>query len=235
MTKNHYTLINKPFPINASASFNKNGSSQCLREREHLRGKIPALILLIITGTLLLVYSVQVGCNIGSTWFGEQATFAWHMNNYIVLEAQYAYAFFGLATMALGGLATGMTTPIFFSSAKSRKHRIILVSIFFIAIALSGLGFNTLDFMLGCFYWTNMQYPPPVAVPVLGAVDVWNFYFFFFVVPLWLGGFLVGIASSLRLFYHTNSSLQQKSNILKMPHAIYIYSAESKLAIRKKK
>jgi hypothetical protein len=45
-----------------------------------------------------------------------------------------------------------------------------------------------------------MKYPPPVQVAVLGTVDVWNYYFFFFVIPLWLGGFIMGLAASYYAF-----------------------------------
>jgi hypothetical protein len=41
-----------------------------------------------------------------------------------------------------------------------------------------------------------MQYPPPVATPVIGSEDVWNYYFSFFVVPLWLGRFTMSLATS---------------------------------------
>ncbi len=160
-----------------------------------MRGRI-ALCLLLIVGAILLVYSLNVGVMIGADWYGKDATFQWHMNNYIVMDGQYAYSIFGLATMAVGGLATGLAMAAFFTFTKTKKHILILIAAFFIAIVMSGLGFNTLDFMLGSFYWTNMQYPPPVQVPLVGAVDVWNFYFFLFVVPLWASGFIIGSASS---------------------------------------
>jgi hypothetical protein len=166
-----------------------------------LRGRI-AMCLPLLVGALLLLYSVNVGTMIGSEWYGTNARFLWHMNNYIVMEAQYAYSIFGLATLAIGGLATGLAMAAFFTVTKTKKHILILIAAFFVAIIMTGLGFNTLDFMLGSFYWTNMTYPPPVMVPLVGAVDVWNFYFFFFVVPLWAGGFLIGLGSSYFTFIH---------------------------------
>lgn len=158
--------------------------------------RVAILTALLIIGAALIINSLSIGVNIGSVWFGEKATTLRRMNNYFFLEAQYAYAFFGLATMALGGLATGLALPAFFAFSKSQKHKAALLGSFFVAILLTGLGFNTLDFMLGYFYWTNMKYPPPVHVTVLGFVDVWNYYFFLFVVPLWLGGFFMSIATS---------------------------------------
>ena len=160
-----------------------------------MRGRI-ALCLLLIAGAALLLYSLNVGVMIGADWYGKDATFQWHMNNYLVMDAQYAYSIFGLATMAVGGLATGIAMAAFFTFTKTKKHILVLAAAFFVSIVTTGLGFNTLDFMLGSFYWTNMQYPPPVQVPLVGAVDVWNFYFFFFVMPLWASGFIIGLASS---------------------------------------
>jgi hypothetical protein len=167
-----------------------------------LRGRVAILTAFVIVGAILLLNSVNVGFNIGSEWFGTGASSPWHINNYIVIQAKYAYAYFGLAALAIGGLATGLAAPAFFAFAKSKKHRLVLASSFFIAIILTGLGFNTLDFMLGAFYWTNMKYPPPVSVPVLGSVDVWNYYFFFFVAPLWLGGFIMGLTTSYYAFVY---------------------------------
>jgi len=160
-----------------------------------LRGKI-ALGIMLTLGVVLLAYGLYIGVMIGADWFGADASFPWHMNNYVVMEAKYAYSIFGLATLAIGGLATGLAMSSFFTFTKTRKHMLVLIVAFFVAIIMTGLGFNTLDFMLGSFYWTNMQYPPPVQIPFFGSVDVWNFYFFFFVAPLWAGGFIVGLATA---------------------------------------
>jgi len=166
-----------------------------------MRGKQTALATAVVLGVALVIYGVYIGVMIGADWYGKDATFPWHMNNYIVMEAQYAYSIFGLATMAIGGLTTGVALSAFFIGHKTRKLAVALMATFFVAIITSGLGFNTLDFMLGCFYWTNQAYPPPVQVGVF-FVDVWNFYFFLFLVPLWLGGFLVGSASAYFSFIH---------------------------------
>ena len=198
---------------------------------KYLRGRI-ALWIMLIFGVILLFYSVSVGVMIGSDWFGNRASFPWHMNNYIVIEAKYAYSYFGLASLAIGGLATGLAASAFFAFAKSKKHRLALACSFFVAIILTGLGFNTLDFMLGCFYWTNMKYPPPVQVAVLGFVDVWNFYFFLFVVPLWLGGFIMGLASSYYAFVyypkHLGAMYAIKKNYMKILSQTAQKNAETK-------
>ncbi len=171
------------------------------REKIVLGDRVGVLLALFVGATLVFA-SLNIGLIIGSNWFGSEAAFQWHMNNYIVMDAKYAYSFFGLASLAVGGVATGMALIAFFSFIKSRTHRIALIASFFTAIGLTGLGFNTLDFMLGSFYWTNMQYPPPIQIAFLGAVDVWNYYFFFFVAPLWVGGMLMGVAMAYAAFVY---------------------------------
>lgn len=160
------------------------------------------LAALVIVGVALLLNSINVGVAIGSEWFGASASSPWHMNNYIVIKAEDAYVYFGLGAMALGGLATGIAVSAFFSISRRVIQRISLVSSFFVAIFLTGLGFNTLDYMSGNFYWTDLHYPPPVSVPLIGSVDVWNYYFFFFVVPLWIGSFTIGVAASYYIFVY---------------------------------
>ncbi len=197
---------------------------------------------MLILSVILLSYSIYIGVMIGSGWFGANASFPWHMNNYIVLEARYAYSFFGLATLAIGGLATGLAMSAFFTITKSKKHMLVLVAAFFVAIAMTGLGFNTLDFMLGSFYWTNMNYPPPVHVAVLGSIDVWNFYFFFFVAPLWFGGFIMGLAASYYAFSyrpkHSAAAYLVKKNLtglLNQTTQAKEYVAESTVLSRNRK
>ena len=203
-----------------------------LGREKYLRGHI-ALWVMLVLGVILLFYSVSVGVMIGSDWFGNRASFPWHINNYIVLEARYAYSYFGLTALAIGGLATGLAAPAFFAFAKSKKHRLALACSFFVAIILTGLGFNTLDFMLGCFYWTNMKYPPPVQVAVLGSVDVWNYYFFFFVAPLWLGGFIMGLAASYYAFFcpkHFSADYYPKKDLFKKALNLPSYSQNAETA-----
>ena len=176
-----------------------------LGREKNLRGRV-AVLLALSVGAVLMFCSLNIGFIIGSEWFGHNASFPWHMNNYIVIEAQYAYSYFGLAALAIGGLATGIAMTAFLTFIKSKKHRLALIISFFVAIVLSGLGFNTLDFMLGNFYWTNMNYPPPIHIAFLGTIDVWNYYFFFFVAPLWFSGLLMGLAMSYSAFVYKPKS-----------------------------
>jgi hypothetical protein len=197
-----------------------------------------ALTITLAISLIILCYGIYIGVMIGADWYGKDATMQWHMNNYFVIEGQYAYSIFGLATLALGGIATGFAMAAFTTVHKTKKNILILATAFFTAIALTSLGFNTLDFMLGCFYWTNMTYPPPVQIGFL-AVDVWNFYFFFFVMPLWFGGLLMGIATSYYAFIHrpqqaTQAYLTKKNltNLIKPSMHLKEYIAESKVYSR---
>jgi hypothetical protein len=204
-----------------------------------VKGRQIALAATLILGVLLLCYSIYIGVMIGQNWFGIHAHHLWHMNNYFVIEGQYAYSIFGLATMVIGGLATGIAMTAFVEYTRTRKIIIILGAAFAVAIIMTGLGFNTLDFMLGCFYWTNETYPPPVQVAVIGSVDVWNFYFFFCVVPLWMSGFLIGAASAYFSFVfkplHAAEEYIAKRNFGAMLHPTggqKTYLAESKVVWR---
>lgn len=204
-----------------------------------MRGRQIALAATLILGIVLLCYSLYIGAMIGENWFGANAHDQWHMNNYFVIEGQYAYAIFGLATMIVGGLATGIAMTAFLEYKRTRKIIIILSAAFIVAIAMTGLGFNTLDFMLGGFYWTNQTYPPPVQVALIGSVDVWNFYFFFCVVPLWTSGFLIGSASAYFNFIykplHAAEEYITKRNLGAMLHPTggqKVYLAESKVVWR---
>jgi hypothetical protein len=174
----------------------------------------------------------------GSEWFQEKSADQWHMNNYFVIDAKYAYCIFGLAALAIGGLSTGLTASVFLAHRKTMKQTLVEFGSFFSAILLTGLGFNTLNFMLGSFYWTNMQYPPPVAVPILGGVDVWNFYFFLFIIPLWAGGFFFGLAATHYAFiYHPYQKAQAyiaKKKLAPMVHPKKEILAESAVLTRKR-
>jgi hypothetical protein len=199
---------------------------------------VPVICLLVVAAVALLWYGTSIGVHIGSEWFTYKAADEWHMNNYFVIDAKYAYCIFGLAALAVGGLFTGLAFSAFRVHHKTSKQTILQAVSFFVAIILSGLGFNTLNFMLGSFYWTNMQYPPPVSVPVIGSVDVWNFYFFFFIIPLWAGGLLVGLASMHYAFvyrpYRAASAYVLKRNMAPMIQAKKEYLAESAVLTRKR-
>ncbi len=93
-----------------------------------MRKRRALLIVAVSIGILLLCYSLNVGVTIGSVWFGEKANEPWRMNNYYIIEGKYAYIFYGLTSLALGGLATGLSLPAFSSKVKSRKCLLALAA-----------------------------------------------------------------------------------------------------------
>jgi hypothetical protein len=196
------------------------------------------IALLLSIAVALLYYSLSLGVNIGAEWYTYKAADQWHMNNYFVIDAVYAYSFFGLAALALGGLFTGLTFSAFRVHNRTIKQTLLQVTSFFTAIVFTGLGFNTLNFMLGSFYWTNMQNPPPIAVPLLGSVDVWNFYFGFFLIPLYAGGLFAGLAithyACVYRPYQAAAAYIHKKNLTQLIHPKKEYLAESSVLTRKR-
>jgi hypothetical protein len=176
--------------------------------------------------------------HIGAEWYTYKAADQWHMNNYFVIDAVYAYSFFGLAALALGGLFTGLAFSALRVHNKTIKQTLLQVASFFTAIVFTGLGFNTLNFMLGSFYWTNMQNPAPIAVPLLGSVDAWNFYFGFFLIPLYAGGLFAGLAITHYAFvyrpYQAAVAYVYKKNLTQLINPKKEYLAESSVLTRKR-
>ncbi len=166
-----------------------------------MKRKSILLICLLVVGLVLLGFSWHSAMYVGAPWFNERANEGWHMNNYIVIPGLVAYVACAFMPWFLGGLFAGAVVPAFFS--KSFKNHKLLFGFFVAALGLTALGFNTFDFMLGCFYWTNMTDPAPVVLDLLffsTVVNAWDFYFFCFLVPLWLSGFFIGF-SIIAKFY----------------------------------
>jgi nitrogen fixation protein len=69
-------------------------------------------------------------------------------------------------------------------------------------------------------------------------VDVWNFYFFFFLVPLWAGGLFVGLAAMHYALiyrpYRAASAYVLKKNLTPIIQAKKEYLAESAVLTRKR-
>jgi hypothetical protein len=166
-----------------------------------LKPKTIILLTLAIVGVVLLFFSLHSALYVGEPWFNERANEPWHLNNYIVVPGVVAFVCCALLAWFLGGFFFGLTIPAFFVQAR-RKERFLLLSCV-LAVAFSTLGFNTSDFMLGCFYWTDMVEPAPVLVDLVLTsfyVNAWNFYFFCFLVPLYLSGFCLGFAVIAKFF-----------------------------------
>lgn len=163
-----------------------------------LQRKTWIALALLALGALLLFFSVHSAFYVGAPWFNERASEAWHMNNYFIVPGLVAFIGFAFVPWLFGGVLIGVFVPaVYCLRGKGRRWLIVL------ALAMSGLialGFNTFDFMLGCFYWTNMTEPAPVLVDLVFCafyMNAWDFYFFGFLVPLLAGGFCFGASGAL--------------------------------------
>lgn len=157
--------------------------------------KAVIVTVLVAVGLALLFLSLDTAWVIGAPLLTTRANDPWNMNNYFQVTVSQAYIYFSLVPWVLSAFFAAVTMPAFFSTA-SVKKRMALVVPAFASLGLGALGFNTFDYLLGCFYFPN-NHPAPAHVDwmlVSFNMDVWNFYFFLFLVPLFAGGFLLGLA-----------------------------------------
>jgi hypothetical protein len=160
------------------------------------------LLSLAVIGIVLFLVSIHTALYVGAPWFDERANEQWRMNNYIIIPGVIAYVLCAFTPWFLGALFTGVSIPAFFSRSLIKKQKYLFIFCM-LAIGLTTLGFNTFDFMLGCFYWTFQVDPAPVIVDLVlfsFPVNAWNFYFFYFLVPLWASGFCIGFSIIARFF-----------------------------------
>jgi len=167
----------------------------------HMQTRTKITLSLLTIGFILLFISWQTAYYVGTPWFHERAAEPWHMNNYFVVPGLVAYIGFAFFPWLLGGFCFGLITTYLLTLKRvTQKRATLLITLIALATGFTALGFNTFDFMLGCFYWTNHMAPPPIPVDlgfVLFSMDAWNFYFFCFLLPLWLSGFCLGAATTL--------------------------------------
>jgi hypothetical protein len=151
-------------------------------------------VVLVAAGLILLLLCLDTAWVIGEPLLTTRANDPWNMNNYFQVTVSQAYIYFAILPWVLSAALAAATMPAFFSTA-SVKKRMLLVIPAFASLFLGALGFNTFDWMLGCFYFPN-NHPAPAHVDWMlfsFNMDVWNFYFFMFLVPLFVGGFLLGL------------------------------------------
>jgi hypothetical protein len=163
-----------------------------------MQRKTLAALILAITGLILLFFNIHTALYVGDVFFNERAHVDWHVNNYFIVPSFVAYIGFAFTPLLVGSFFAGVTMLAFFTKLTQRKTA-LFIGCFFTAIAMSALGFNTFDWMLGCFYWPNGA-DATVIVDLMFAsfpMNAWNFYFFCFIVPLWASGFMLGLAAIL--------------------------------------
>jgi len=151
---------------------------------EYLKKHSGALmVILALLGALLSWIGLQNSAIIGAAWYDPTrdnpgANDPWTLAPNIVIPAQQAYIYAGLGALWVGGVTAGISIIIF----EEKKA----IATFLASILFTALGFNTLEWML--------------AVIIASAAEwhlTWYFYFFNTVMPLWIGGSLIGAAATI--------------------------------------
>jgi hypothetical protein len=140
--------------------------------------KLPLVVLVcIVAGVALSIYSLGNLKMLGDSWYTTEDAFqVWSLAPFWVVPAHEALSTGGLLAMWLGGFFGGLGLALF-------HNRSCLIG-FFACPIFTGLGFNTLDWMMA----------PIIASTGAAWQATWFFYFFQSVVPFWFGGFLISFS-----------------------------------------
>jgi hypothetical protein len=144
-------------------------------------------VLGFIVGIVLSNIGVQTTLWLGSGWINEHSSQPWGLNTYIKVPSQVAYTWCGVAAMWLGGIFTGVVIALILKKVYTK----ILLAFLFPAIALTALGFNTLDWMLAGVVGSEKGWQAWVIYQTDLWLQSWDFYFLLGVVPLFIGGMLL--------------------------------------------
>lgn len=153
------------------------------------------MLLLFVLGCYLTYVGLISSNWLGYVWVEEKPHADWWMNTYIVVPAKVAYQLYGVLSLWLGGLLTGAITAMVYHG----KHPKLAIIFLFFAVFFSALGFNTLDWMLNRASGSNVEWTLWVYGLSNIKLNSWDFYLWTLIVPLFLGGFLIG-ATVLSLF-----------------------------------
>lgn len=152
-----------------------------------MRITIAHLLIVLVIGVFFTFVGFRSGIWMGSSWYKDKATSPWGMNTYFWINAKDAYVFFGLIPMWLGGLCAGITIPLIFA----QKPKTSMIP-FFLSIFLTGIGFNTLDWMLSGVILSEHGWEA-WAMHLDVYLEAWNFYIFMTIIPLFIGGLLIAL------------------------------------------
>lgn len=158
------------------------------------------LIAMVLVLGIYLLYVGSIGALfLGDRWvYGEDAGIQWWLNSYFFVPAKTALICFGILPLVLGGVVMGIIMAFLIRLRLPTKYRKILIVPIVVAIILSALGFNTCDWMLAYMGGSGGS-GKTISMWNFGLdgviVNGWNFYFFCVIVPLWVGGFLIGLAA----------------------------------------
>jgi hypothetical protein len=139
-------------------------------------------------------YATYVGYTsttwLGYVWTDTKADYPWNLNPYIFVPAYVALHLYGIWSLWLGGLLLGVLTQFLYHGL----HLKISIVFMFAAVFFTGLGFNTLDWMLSRASGSNEHWNPWMLGIENVYLNSWNFYFLLSILPLFFGGALIGLA-----------------------------------------
>lgn len=148
------------------------------------------MLLFFIVGCYLTYIGYVTSTWLGYVWVEEKPYTLWSMNTYISVPAYVAFQLCGVWSLWVGGLLVGALTQLLYHG-----HHLKTAIIFtFAAIFFVSLGFNTLDWMLSRASSSREHWAPWMVGIENVEIESWNFYFLFVILPLFFGGFLVGVA-----------------------------------------
>jgi hypothetical protein len=127
---------------------------------------------------------------LGYVWTDSLADYPWGFSSYIFVPAKISLQLYGIWSLWAGGLLAGVLTQLLYHGS----HLKIAIVFMLGAVFFASLGFNTLDWMLARAFGTNEQWSPWMIGLTNVTFDSWTFYILFSILPLFFGGYLIGLA-----------------------------------------
>jgi hypothetical protein len=146
--------------------------------------KTYVLIIVLLAGLGVSYLGFQDLLWLGTAWLSSKAADQWWLNTYTVIAAKDSFLYLGVISLWLGGIFAGMSAVLILT----KFSKMSLVP-FFAAIVFTGLGFNTLDWMLAGSY--SLGSFPLWPFNLSFKLESWNWYIFLGVVPSFLGGLFI--------------------------------------------
>jgi len=143
--------------------------------------KTYVLIIVLIAGVGVSYLGLQDLLWMGSQWLSSNDS--WGLNTYTSVPAKTAFLYAGVISLWTGGLCAGAAVVLILT--KLSKTSLVP---FFLAIVFTGLGFNTLDWMISPSPGRTFQAWP---LSLSFELECWNWYIFLGVAPSFLGGLLI--------------------------------------------
>lgn len=147
------------------------------------------LIIVLLIGTGVSYLGFQDLFWLGMKWFSSRAADQWWLNTYTAIAAKDSFLYLGVISLWLGGIFAGVSVVLILTRFPKAS-----LAPFFAAIVFTGLGFNTLDWMLSGSYSLGAFSLWPFNLSLV--LESWNWYIFLGVVPTFLGGAFISLATT---------------------------------------